>query len=121
MISLESIDAEIQQLEADLRNAEHARISDADRRAQEIRQQLENKRQALEAAQELESRVVAEQERQRQLESLREVESQVQKAGNLVVALKAELSQLPARLALAQYEHRRLCRVHAQLKQEIQS
>jgi hypothetical protein len=121
VLSTSDLTEEIKKLENDLRTAEQARISDADRHAQQIRDQLRQKKQELRYQQELESVSIAEKQRQQQLAQLDETEKAIDERKAESIALRRMIAELPSRLAFSEFELNRLLRQYAQLKQELQS
>jgi chromosome segregation ATPase len=109
----------IEQLQRDLRTAEDSRITDADRRVAEIRQQLADKQAELYQQQEAESAAADAHQRQRQFALLAEMEKAIDERKTETVVLRRMLAELPAKLSAAEYQLNELLRSHTQLKAEL--
>jgi hypothetical protein len=110
---------EIKALNLQLLRAEAARISDADRHVQEIRAQLANKQAEFAREQEAEAADQAAQQRARDLQTLAQLENDINTAKAETVALRRELDELPQRLSRKHYELGQLLRQRAQLKLDL--
>jgi hypothetical protein len=110
---------QIAELQNDLRNAEAARVSDADRHAQELREQLRRKEQELREAQSVEAQEEQDRQHAMQLTLLQELGVKESAAKAEVLQLQRELATLPQRLQMAQAQHSEICRLRARLKTEL--
>lgn len=110
---------EIKQLTQQLLQAEESRIRPEDRRVAEIHEQLLQKERELRAQQEAEGQVIAEQERQRQLETLREIEEDERHVKAELDSLKVEQVRLPEKMFRLQFQHGQLLRLIAEMRKQL--
>jgi len=110
---------EIKRLNQQLLQAEDSRITSADRRVAEIRQQLADAQRAFELQQECEALAIAEQQHAHDLQHLLQLEHQISNGKTEVDTLRTMLTELPQRLSRAQWELSQLLRQHSSLKSEL--
>jgi hypothetical protein len=114
---------EIAKLKLQLASAEEVakvgRLTSADRAADMIRQQLQDREREFALAAELEARAADERRHVQQLEALQEIEADEARAKGEIIALQRELQLLPGRLQFAQQHHNAILQAIASLKMEL--
>jgi hypothetical protein len=116
---IDDLESQFAKLKQQLTQAERARISPADRHAQEIRQQLADKQAELQHVQELESQAVAEQQQQEALAALREMEQDMLSEKSRLDGLRTQYSQLASEIQRTEFRHGAMLRAFAQAKQRM--
>jgi hypothetical protein len=111
--------AEIQRLKDDLRDAESALITPADKAVAQIRDLLKAKEQVLASEQEAEGQAIAAQQYAQQLEALHQIEADEAKAKAELDVLRTEQARLPEKIYRAQFHHSQLCRLRAEMKKQL--
>jgi hypothetical protein len=114
-----SLTSEIQQLRDDLAIAENARVTDADRRVEELRQQLADKQAELHRQQEAESQAISVQQRARDLTALHELEQRVCVMKTELDEMRRQHGQLQMQIQRGEFVHAGLLREFVRLKQQI--
>lgn len=114
-----SLENEIQRLQADLDSAERHAIRPEDAAANAIRERLLEKQRELYQQLEAEARVEQDRQHALQLQSLVQLEHSISDAKAEVNTLRTMLTELPQRLSRAQWELSQLLRQHAILKSEL--
>ena len=99
--------------------AENSRLSDADRHANRLRDQLAEKRSELFLAEQAEADKADAVLHAQQLAALHEIEADEAHGKGEVLSLQRELAVLPGKLQLTQQRHARLLKTKAALKREM--
>jgi chromosome segregation ATPase len=113
------LESEIQRLRDDLRDAECARITPADRKINEIRDQLAAKESELQRMQESEAAGEVARQHAEKLQTFAEIESAIERSKTETLTHRRMLAELPGKLSVAEYQLNQLLRTHAQLKKEL--
>ena len=108
-----------QRLEADLAVAEAARVSDADRHARAIREQLQQKKQELQSQQAAEDAANQKLLHEQALQSLAEIESEIHAEKIKLDGLRTKYSAFASDIQRTEFRHGTMLRAYSQLKQQL--